>query len=105
MTCNSDNCNPYQRFKEQKKRAAQRKIAWRLEYWEWLQIWQESGHLEERGYHKGEWVMGRNFDRGAYETGNVKIVRAETNNHWAAVWRRERRLANQRPSKGQCGVS
>ena len=70
----------YRRFKEQQHRANQRGIPWRLTYWEWLQIWQDSGHLHERGRRGGEWVMGRRGDAGAYEAGNVSIVRVETNN-------------------------
>jgi hypothetical protein len=47
-------------------------------------IWQDSGHLHERGVHGGEWVMSRPGDIGAYEAGNVKIVHCETNNSEAA---------------------
>lgn len=47
-------------------------------------IWQDSGHLHERGIRAGEWVMSRLGDVGAYEAGNVKIVRCETNNSEAA---------------------
>ena len=80
------------RFREQRKTAGQRGIPWHLPYWEWLQIWQESGHLEERGKHKGEWVMARNGDTGAYEAGNIKIVRAEQNNSLAQTTKRTYRL-------------
>ena len=72
-------------FRKQKKQAEYRGIDFKLEYWEWLQIWQDSGHLEERGCRKGQWVMSRYKDKGAYETGNVRIVRAETNNSEALV--------------------
>jgi hypothetical protein len=74
----------YQRFRTQKNHARQRGIPWRLPYWEWLQIWQDSGHLNDRGRNGGQWVMGRNGDVGAYEFGNVKIIRCETNNSGAA---------------------
>lgn len=63
----------------QRYRAAHRGIEWKLEYWEWLQIWQDSGHMHERGKKKGQWCMARNGDRGAYEASNVKIVPFETN--------------------------
>jgi hypothetical protein len=39
----------YRFFINQRSRAKQRGISWDLPYWEWLQIWQESGRLEERG--------------------------------------------------------
>jgi hypothetical protein len=69
------------KFHVQKGQAKQRGIPWELEYWEWLQIWQDSGHLEERGCRLGQWVMARNGDEGPYGVGNVKIVRVETNNY------------------------
>jgi hypothetical protein len=72
-------------FREQKKLAELRGIDFKFEYWEWLQIWQDSGHLEERGRRKGQWVMSRYKDKGAYETGNVRIVRAEINNSEAGL--------------------
>jgi hypothetical protein len=70
-------------FRKQKNRAKGRRVEWKLAYWEWLQIWQDSGHLPDRGTHKGQWCMARRGDQGAYETGNVSIVRVETNNEAA----------------------
>jgi hypothetical protein len=81
----------YRMFSRQRCQAAQRGIPWKFEYWEWLQVWDESGHFHERGVRKGQWVMARLRDQGAYETGNVRIVRCETNasegvlKHWAEV--------------------
>ena len=71
------------RFGEQKRVAKYRGIGWELEYWEWLQIWQDSGHLHDRGTKKGQWVMARNGDKGPYAANNVRIVLAETNNREA----------------------
>jgi len=78
-------------FNEQKRHARQREISWELPYWEWLQIWQDSGHFEERGRRKGQWVMGRNGDTGPYAAGNVKIIRCEVNN--LGAWQQRGRLA------------
>ena len=80
-----------QAFTLQRCRARTRGIEWKLEYWEWLQIWQDSGHLHERGVRGGEWVMGRNGDVGPYALGNVKIIRVETNASDAAKYRRMRK--------------
>src|SRR5262249_35598248 len=44
-----------QRFLQQRRQARQRGIQWQLDYWEWLRIWQDSGHLHERGRHRGKW--------------------------------------------------
>lgn len=73
----------YQAFLIQRRNANMRKIPWHFEYWEWLQLWQESGHLHERGVKKGDWVMARNGDKGAYERANVKITRCESNLEYA----------------------
>lgn len=35
------------RFNQQRSAAKTRGIPWELEYWEWLQIWEDSGHLHE----------------------------------------------------------
>src|SRR5215831_5887369 len=43
-----------QRFLQQRHAAKQRGIAWQLDYWQWLEIWQTSGHLHEHGRRKGE---------------------------------------------------
>jgi hypothetical protein len=75
----------YSRFLEQRGRAKQRGIAWQLAFWEWLQIWEDSGHLHERGWRGGEWVMGRKGDCAPYASGNVRIIRVATNNRTPIV--------------------
>jgi hypothetical protein len=69
------------RFKQQKGGARRRGIEWCLEFWEWLQIWDDSGHFHERGTGRDQWVMARKGDLGPYATGNVDIVRAPTNTY------------------------
>lgn len=83
--------DPYKCFLIQRRGARQRRIAWELPYWQWLQIWEESGHLLERGTRAGQWVMGRNGDSGPYAYGNVKIIRVETNNRDAQIAKRAKR--------------
>jgi hypothetical protein len=90
----------YRRFKEQQNKAKQRGIAWRLPYWEWLQIWQDSGHLDERGVRSGQWVMARPGDVGAYEAGNVRIVHVETNHREGQVTRRRHAQARAEAAGG-----
>lgn len=48
-------------------------IEFRLTFDEWLGIWLESGHINERGRRKGQYVMSRINDLGHYEVGNVEI--------------------------------
>ena len=88
----------YKRFREQKAQAQVRGVPWELPYWEWLQIWQDSGHLEERGHNGGQWVMGRNGHVGSYSSDNVKIIRVESNNTLAALGRHRRKIPRVQPS-------
>ena len=81
-------------FRKQKAKARMRGISWKLEYWQWLMIWEDSGHLADRGVHKDQWVMARAGDQGAYEAGNVKIVRCQTNNSEAQLTKRRATARN-----------
>src|SRR6516225_9333463 len=93
----------YRRFRQQRTQAKVRGIEWELPYWEWLQIWQDSGHLDERGRRKGQWVMARNGDIGPYAAWNVKIVYSDTNNEQNARGRhyRDAAKATEEASDGQ----
>jgi hypothetical protein len=57
----------------QKSKAKHRGIEFHLTYDEWLQLWISSGHLQDRGCHKGSYVMSRLKDQGPYAIGNVII--------------------------------
>lgn len=61
-------------YGKQESSARARGIEWRLTFEEWLAVWTESGHLEQRGRRKGEYVMSRPADQGPYAVGNVCIV-------------------------------
>ncbi len=63
----------------QKNNAALRRIKFKLTFEQWLQVWQESGHLHERGRLSQQYCMARFGDQGAYEVGNVKIITTEEN--------------------------
>ena len=71
------------RFDHHKSSAGQRGVPFLLTFDQWLQIWQESGHLHERGCRSGQYVMSRHGDIGSYEVGNVSIVPCEANNREA----------------------
>ena len=60
------------KYRTQRKNAKRRKIKFNLTFEEWLNIWEESGHLHERG--RGKYVMGRLLDRGPYSVWNVRII-------------------------------
>jgi len=61
-------------------------ILYKLTFDEWWQIWQDSGHYDEMGTRKGQYVMSRVEDRGHYEVGNVFIQTAEQNHRDAMKW-------------------
>jgi len=84
-----------QRFFEQRQAAKQRGVEWALDYWTWLEIWETSGHLEERGRRKGQWQMCRLEDRGGYASSNVFIGRMENNASEGQITKRRIRLARQ----------
>jgi len=64
---------PRGRYHSQKSRALERGIEFLLTFEEWWDIWQASGKWDQRGRHRGQYVMARFGDQGAYEAGNIKI--------------------------------
>jgi hypothetical protein len=74
------NESPRGRFSQQRQNARRRGVEWRLTFNEWWKIWQDSGHWPDRGKGKeGKYCMGRNGDKGAYEVGNVEIIKYSRN--------------------------
>ena len=67
------------RFIQQRANAKNRGIEWCLTFGEWRDWWLESGHVDERGRCRGEWVMGRAGDTGPYALENLRCLRAEDN--------------------------
>ena len=62
-----------------KANAKYRGIPFLLTYDQWLEIWLQSGKWDQRGARRGQYVMARPGDKGAYEVGNVVICLAEEN--------------------------
>lgn len=69
---------PTRAFSMQRKNAHRRGICWELTLWEWWQIWQKSGHWQQRGRGNG-YVMCRKGDVGPYSIDNVFIARGIEN--------------------------
>jgi hypothetical protein len=67
------------KYSQHRFAANNRGIAFNLTFDEWKAIWRASGHFEERGRRKGQYVMARIGDQGAYEPGNVAIITSEQN--------------------------
>lgn len=86
-------------FYQQKRNARRRGIEFHLTFDEWLSIWEESGHLAERGIRKGQYQMARIGDCGAYCVGNVSIMTSDSNKK-DYQWSPERRAKMSAMMKG-----
>ena len=67
------------KFTDHRSNAKKRTIEFKLTFDEWWDIWQSSGHWENRGYGAGKYCMSRFNDQGPYEVGNV-FVQLHTDN-------------------------
>ena len=85
-------------YQYQRRNASERGIGWELTLAQWWDIWESSGHWEQRGRGKGCYVMGRHADKGPYAVGNVVIcsqkeniaVREIYNPSWMTLKKRQR---------------
>jgi hypothetical protein len=66
--------NPRVDYNQQKHSATRRGIEFLLSFRQWFEIWQASGHWEERGRGRGKYCMARFGDCGPYAVDNVKII-------------------------------
>jgi hypothetical protein len=62
-----------------KKNAKKRGNAFLLTFEEWLNIWIESGQLDQRGRGRQNYCMARSGDIGPYAMGNVRICTNQEN--------------------------
>ena len=88
-----------QKYDQHKYRAERRDIPFELTFKQWLKIWQDSGHLHERGHRQGQYVMARFFGRGSYKIGNVRIITTEDNTHLISAEARARMVRNSRVTR------
>jgi hypothetical protein len=67
------------KFRQQKNNSARRGIEFLFTLPEWIEVWEKSGHLEDRGFGGGKYCMSRICDLGPYSIDNVEIKRHEEN--------------------------
>ena len=67
------------RYRQQRQAAAKRNIEFNLSFEQWWDIWQQSGHWENRGRKIGQYCMSRYGDIGTYEISNVFIQQSRHN--------------------------
>lgn len=86
---------PKGKYQCQKRRAKKRNIPWEFTFESWWNLWQESGHWEERKFMG--YVMARIGDTGSYSPTNVYITTHSQN--MKDAWKNgifDTRVANQR---------
>jgi hypothetical protein len=70
---------PRDDYATHKSHAKQRGVEFKMTFDEWLSVWTDSGHWNERGHRRGCYVMARYGDVGPYAVDNVKIILHEAN--------------------------
>lgn len=73
------NGTPTKQFHNQHRSALVRNVPWEISLPEWVSVWRESGHYDERGRGRSGYCMARLGDKGAYAIGNVYITTAADN--------------------------
>ena len=91
------------KYSVHKAGAKARQIDFLLTFDEWWDIWQKSGHWDERGRRTGEYVMSRIGDIGPYAIGNV-FIQLSSQNVKDSLNKPETREKNYQKRKGtRCG--
>jgi len=67
------------RFRQHKENSRKRGIPFIFTFEEWIKVWLESGHWNERGRRRGQYVMSRFGDKGPYTINNVEIILTDDN--------------------------
>lgn len=65
------------RYNDQMQQARRRGIEWLFTFEQWWAIWEPHWHL--RGRRRGQYMMARHGDVGAYAPWNVSIMEATAN--------------------------
>lgn len=72
----------YEAYRRQKSAAKRRGLVFCFDYEDWVNWWEEqlgTHWFDKRGCKRGQYVMARNNDCGAYIRGNVSALKAEEN--------------------------
>jgi len=93
---------PITAFHSHHMAARHRGIEFKLSFFEWWNIWQDSGKWENRGRGIGKYCMSRLGDSGAYEIGNVEIKLATENSSEGILRTRSREQMGRTKESGVC---
>ena len=61
------------------RNAIARGIRFKLTFPEWYKLWNDSGHIDNRGRKSGQYVMSRKGDKGPYSIDNIEIKSCNEN--------------------------
>ena len=84
-------------YRQQIRNANRRGIRWELSFQQWLLIWCESSHLEERGTGADQYCMSRIGDKGGYSWNNV-IIQTNAENNFENGMNRARKSKGKLPA-------
>lgn len=82
----SNRKSPLSKFSDHFFNAKKRGIAFNINFKDWWDIWQKSGHWHERGQLALNYCMSRKNDTGGYEVGNVSITTNSENCSKGIEW-------------------
>jgi len=81
-------------YSRQRNHANSRGVEWLLSFWEWWNIWRDSGRWDQRGKGVGKYCMCRFGDSGSYEKCNVYIDTVVRNSVLGRTLAHERGVKN-----------
>ena len=76
------------KFRDHRAMAKRRGVEFNLTHEQWWDIWEQSDRWEQRGRKRGQFVMSRKNDSGAYEIQNVFIQAQDENMREAQIGRK-----------------
>ena len=95
----------YDRYIQHRNAAPRdRGIPFNMTFAEWWDIWEKSGHWEDRGHCKGQYCMSRYGDLGPYEIGNVFIQLHSDNVIQAWTGRKQKQETKDKIAKSRVGT-
>lgn len=74
------------RYHDQRLKATvNRGLGWEFTFETWLEWWQGTGKLAERGNRRGQYCMARYGDQGPYAPENVRCCTTDENNRERSI--------------------
>lgn len=94
----------FRKYRAHKDNAKKRNVPFLLSFEQWMDIWQKSGHYNERGNRKGQYCMSRYNDVGPYEINNVFIQLHSDNINQAWTGKKHSIVTRKKISENHVGM-